>query len=276
MVPCLTSSRTLGSPLSRSTTPRPSWFLVLTGKLTGHGLVRDGLVSCSQYALTSGDMVVTDYGDENPLYYDYYGFPKEFFELKFKSRGDSNLANHIVGLYNKAGLAARITLASEPRGVDGLGNRSSGFDHGVFIPFRHMFGLETDIPIVQVSIDSSFDPEEEWKTGRVLDELRSEGILLLCGGLTIHNLRDRACFHETRSADIYKQFDNAVTQAVQVRDPQERKKVMFNLKNHNGFRTSHPTAEHFVPIYVAGGAGGDGNTKVLAAIHGALTVAFGL
>jgi aromatic ring-opening dioxygenase catalytic subunit (LigB family) len=47
---------------------------------------------------------------------------------------------------------------------------------------------------------------------------RSEGILLLCGGLTIHNLRDRSCFDETKAADIYKQFDNAVTQAVQVRD----------------------------------------------------------
>jgi len=48
-------------------------------------------------------MVVTDYGDENPLYYDYYGFPKEFFEFEFKSHGDSDLANRIVGLYNKVG-----------------------------------------------------------------------------------------------------------------------------------------------------------------------------
>jgi aromatic ring-opening dioxygenase catalytic subunit (LigB family) len=56
--------------------------------------------------------------------------------------------------------------------VDGLGKRSPGLDHGVFIPFRHMFGTETDIPIVEVSIDSSLDPEEEWKIGQVLDELR--------------------------------------------------------------------------------------------------------
>ena len=35
-----------------------------------------------------------------------------------------------------------------------------------------MFGLETDIPIVEVSIDSSLDPEKEWKIGQVLDELR--------------------------------------------------------------------------------------------------------
>ena len=51
---------------------------------------------------------------------------------------------------------------------------------------------------------------------------------------------------------------------------------MFDLVNHKGFRVAHPTADHFVPIYVAGGAGENGDTKVLAAIHGALTVAFGL
>ena len=46
---------------------------------------------------------MSDYGDENPLYYDYYGFPGEMFDLKFKSHGDSNLANRIVNLYNKVG-----------------------------------------------------------------------------------------------------------------------------------------------------------------------------
>lgn len=50
---------------------------------------------------------MTDYGDENPLYYDYYGFSGELFELKFKSHGDSNLANRIVDLYNKVGGPAR-------------------------------------------------------------------------------------------------------------------------------------------------------------------------
>ena len=69
-------------------------------------------------------------------------------------------------------MPARTAPVSEPRGVDGLGKRTSGLDHGVFIPFREMFGLETDIPIVQVSIASSFDPEEEWKIGQILDELR--------------------------------------------------------------------------------------------------------
>ena len=58
--------------------------------------------------------IVTDYGDENPLYFDYYGAPPALYQLKFKSRGDLQLANRIVDLYNKVGdldpLRTLITL----------------------------------------------------------------------------------------------------------------------------------------------------------------------
>lgn len=40
--------------------------------------------------------VVTDYGDENPLLYDYYGFASEMYRLKFKSRGDSAITERVV------------------------------------------------------------------------------------------------------------------------------------------------------------------------------------
>jgi len=36
-----------------------------------------------------------------------------------------------------------------------------------------MFGEEfTQIPIVQVSIDSSLDPEKNWQVGKVVNQLR--------------------------------------------------------------------------------------------------------
>ena len=48
-----------------------------------------------------------------------------------------------------------------------------GLDHGVFIPFRLMFGEEyTDVPIVEVSMDGSLDPEKEWKLGQAVKALR--------------------------------------------------------------------------------------------------------
>jgi aromatic ring-opening dioxygenase catalytic subunit (LigB family) len=44
---------------------------------------------------------VTDYGDENPLLMDYFGFQQELYQLKFKSRGDAFLSQRIVDLYKE-------------------------------------------------------------------------------------------------------------------------------------------------------------------------------
>lgn len=44
-------------------------------------------------------ITVTDYGDENPLLMDYYGFDPAFYKLRFKSRGDSALSQRVVQLY---------------------------------------------------------------------------------------------------------------------------------------------------------------------------------
>jgi aromatic ring-opening dioxygenase catalytic subunit (LigB family) len=42
-----------------------------------------------------------------------------------------------------------------------------------------MFGDEPEIPIVEVSMNSSLEPEDEWRLGRALEPLRSEGVLII-------------------------------------------------------------------------------------------------
>jgi aromatic ring-opening dioxygenase catalytic subunit (LigB family) len=44
---------------------------------------------------------VTDYGDENPLLMDYYGFTPQFYELKFSSHGDGTLSRRVVELFGQ-------------------------------------------------------------------------------------------------------------------------------------------------------------------------------
>ncbi|KAJ6488634.1 Extradiol ring-cleavage dioxygenase, class III enzyme, subunit B, partial [Mycena vitilis] len=220
---------------------------------------------------------LTDYGDENPLLMDYYGFQREYYDLKFKSKGDTNLAKRVVELYKEAGQSARLTPKMESRGEDGRGFSGPGLDHGVFIPFRIMFGEEfTEIPIVQVSIDSSMSPEKNWALGKAVTKLRKEGILVLSGGLIIHNLRDRGSFAPQSAQPVHKEFDQAMLASVQVADETERKKAMTALTQHPGFRAAHPREDHFIPLYVAGGAGEHGKTKVIADMYGCETVAFGL
>jgi hypothetical protein len=135
----------------------------------------------------------------------------------------------------QAGQPARTTPKLEPRGRDGRGFNGPGFDHGVghllkraprsitafqvFVPFRLMFGEEfTSIPIVEVSMDDSYRPDDEWALGAAVRALRQEGLLVLSGGLTIHNLRDFSSFSEAHAAEKYKVFDKAVLDAVTIQD----------------------------------------------------------
>lgn len=53
---------------------------------------------------------MTDYGDENPLLMDYFGFPPALYEIKFKSRGDSALSQRVVQLYKDVSLCAVLSL----------------------------------------------------------------------------------------------------------------------------------------------------------------------
>jgi aromatic ring-opening dioxygenase catalytic subunit (LigB family) len=123
--------------------------------------------------------------------------------------------------------------------LDGRGFEGPGLDHGVFIPFRIMFGEEfTEIPIVQVSIDSSLDPGKNWEIGKAIADLRyaclfslvtcflnqsdclrrKEGILILSGGLMAHNLRDRRSFSLDTATELHKAFDKAIHEAIQIPD----------------------------------------------------------
>lgn len=235
------------------------------------------IVVYSAHWETATERRVTDYKEENPLLMDYYGFPPELYQLKFKSRGDSALSQRIVDLYKNAGQKARTTSVLESRGQDGRGFSGPGLDHGVFVPFRIMFGEEfTEIPIVQVSIDSSLDPAKNWELGKAVADLRKEGVLILSGGLTAHNLRDRSSFSPTTARPIHKEFDRAIHDAVGVENAELRKKALFDLTKHSGFRDSQPREEHFVPLYVAAGAGEGGEVRTLMSMYGIPTFAFGV
>ncbi|TFK25074.1 Extradiol aromatic ring-opening dioxygenase [Coprinopsis marcescibilis] len=233
------------------------------------------IVVFSAHWETSGERLVSDY-EENPLLMDYYGFSPELYRLKFKSKGDHELAKRVVELYRKAGHKARLTPVTESRGEDGRGFEGPGLDHGVFVPFRIMFGEETQIPIVQVSIDSSLDPGKNWELGKAVAELRKEGILVLSGGLTSHNLRDRTSFSPVTARQAHKEFDAAIHAAINLEDPAARKNALFELPKHPGFRASHPREDHFVPLYIAAGAGEGGEVKTIMNAYGVPTFAFGL
>jgi aromatic ring-opening dioxygenase catalytic subunit (LigB family) len=49
----------------------------------------------------------------NPLIHDFYGFPKQYYELKFHSRADASVVDHV-----KNTLHGKIKVDEIPRGLD--------------------------------------------------------------------------------------------------------------------------------------------------------------
>jgi aromatic ring-opening dioxygenase catalytic subunit (LigB family) len=49
-----------------------------------------------------------------------------------------------------------------------------------------------------------------------LFNFREEGILILSGGLTAHNLRDRVSFAPDSARPIHKEFDEAIHKAIEI------------------------------------------------------------
>ncbi|KAG6817076.1 hypothetical protein H0H87_012844 [Tephrocybe sp. NHM501043] len=207
-----------------------------------------GIVVFSAHWETHGTRLVTDYGDENPLLMDYFGFQPSMYELKFKSRGDANLSRRVVQLYQDVNHA--------------LVNSS--------------FETDCDLLVQAGQLARTTSKLENLATGTDTPVHRAEGILIISGGLTFHNLGDFTGFAPDTCKPVHRQFDRAVFDAVTVPDADKRKDAMVNLVRHPGFRASHPREDHFVPLYVAAGAGEAGNVQVVTSLYGAPTFAFGV
>lgn len=187
------------------------------------------IVVFSAHWETPGGAVVTDYGDSNPLLYDYYGFPPELYDVTFESRGDAQLSRRVVELFGEAGIKSRLSPKVEARGEDGRGFEGPGLDHGVFVPFKLMFGDEAPIPIIQVSIDSSLLAKDEWALGAALESLRGEGVLIVSGGLTVHTFRDFSAFAPSTAKPVIVEWEEAINAAIAIEDPVKRKKALEAL-----------------------------------------------
>jgi len=191
----------------------------------------------SSFCVTSG---------RNPdLIYDYYGFPPHTYELRYPAPGEPELATRIASLLGQAQLPSHATP-------------SRGFDHGMFIPLMLMFP-DADIPVVQLSLINSLDPEVHLQAGKALEPLRDEGILIVGSGMSFHNMRG---YGDRRFGPISDEFDRWLTEAVEA-EVQQRHRALVAWAQAPSARLSHPprAEEHLLPLMVVAGAAGNGSGR---------------
>lgn len=105
-----------------------------------------------------------------------------------------------------------------------------------------------------------------------------EGVLIISGGLTVHTFEDFSAWEASTADAQYLDLHASILKAIESpgKSEEERNAALVSLVKHPSFRRAHPREEHFVPIYVAAGAGGQGSPKLLCSEYGIVTAAFGV
>jgi len=177
--------------------------------------------------------------------HDFSGFPRPLYEMRYPAPGSPDLARRVQALLNQAGFAC---------GID----PTRGLDHGAWVPMTLMYP-GADIPILQLSVQPDRDPAYHVAVGRALGAIRDEGVLVLASGSAIHNLRALrwgGTEPEAWARDFGAWMDRTVTGG------DTGALVDYRRTNPNGAK-AHPTDEHFLPLFVALGAGGAGKGEML-------------
>lgn len=181
------------------------------------------------------DRFTVQSGDRPGMIYDYGGFPREMYEIRYPAPGAPEVAHRVRDLLQEAG----IPSALDP---------DRGYDHGTFAPLKAMYP-EADVPIVQVSLKHGYDPAEHLALGRALKPLRSEGVVILGSGLSWHNLRMLGPAAKPSSSAFDAWLDETLSAP-----PEERTPRLLDWERAPAARLSHPSEDHFIPLMVALGA----------------------
>ncbi|MBM3554161.1 MAG: dioxygenase [Alphaproteobacteria bacterium] len=184
--------------------------------------------------------------------HDFFGFPRELYELRYPAPGAPDLARRVAGL------------------VPGLGlDAERGLDHGAWVPLMLMYP-EADIPATQLSIQHPLGPAHHLALGKALAPLREDGVLILASGSATHNLGALAWGGDEVPAWA-REFDDWL----------DAKIASGAVEDLTGYRAraphavaAHPRDEHLLPLFVAlGAATGPGRANYRGFSHGALSMA---
>lgn len=172
--------------------------------------------------------------------HDFFGFEPALYEMSYPAPGAPALGRDIAQRLDSAGLRV---VTDDARGLD----------HGAWAPLKLMYP-QADIPVTQVSVQPYESTWHHLVIGQALRDLREDNVLIIGSGNATHNLREMMPEGAEPPAWVTafaawlrrKIADGDAGELLEYRDS-----APFAEKNH-------PTEEHFLPLFVALGAGTPG------------------
>lgn len=107
-----------------------------------------------------------------------------------------------------------------------------------------------NVPLVQVSLFHSEDPDMHYRLGQAVASLRDENIVIIGAGMSVHNLRDMwKAMGQPHPMPYAVSFDEALKDAAEA-VPEERQARMAEATKRIDARQAHPVRYH-VPCHIS-------------------------
>jgi 4,5-DOPA dioxygenase extradiol len=189
----------------------------------------------SAHWLTKGTFISTTESPE--IIYDFYGFPKELYHVKYPAMGAPAIAREVIKL---------VPEIKE--------DNQWGLDHGAWSILKHIFP-KADIPVFQLSIDFYQPMQYHFDLANRLKQLREQGVLVIGSGNIVHNLALVFSKEDNAPFEWAAEFDEIVKERIVNKD-------FTSLINYEKFgrvaSLAIPTVDHYVPLlYTLGMAEAD-------------------
>lgn len=180
-------------------------------------------------------------GVKPSLIYDYYGFPKEAYNIKYPCVGEPLLADQVCQLLNSKDIKVKQ-------------DEQRGFDHGLFVPLKIMYP-EADIPCIQLSLVKGLNPMEHIEIGKALSNIRYDDLLIIGSGFSFHNMKAFFVTETTDSKAMNEDFEQWLIDTCSNRDIEEEERVqrLVDWEKAPFARYCHPREEHLLPLHVCYG-----------------------
>lgn len=208
---------------------RPFWnTLYELGKKLQNNYEVKAVVVVSAHWCTRGTYV--NISQDQKQIYDYYGFPKNYYEVKYQAKGAPEIAHEIKKI------VPSVTETSE-----------WGLDHGAWPMLMHLFP-EGNIPVFQMSIDYHAKPNYHYELGKQLKALREKGVLIIGSGSLIHNLPlagKKMAANDMKPYGWEAEYDAWIKQQI---DSRKIENLINYETSHSLGKLASPTPDHYVPV----------------------------
>jgi 4,5-DOPA dioxygenase extradiol len=171
--------------------------------------------------------------------HDFYGFPKELFDVQYPASGSPEIAKSIREMIRQPKIQPDTEMW--------------GLDHGAWSVLRHIYP-KADVPVLQLSLYMEQPPEYHFQLGKELNKLRDQGILILGSGNLVHNLRTIRWGKDAEPYEWAVEFDEWLKTKLIDRNYSA---VLHDFHKTDAGKLSVPTMEHYYPLHYVLGAADD-------------------